>query len=122
MYKRILLWRADVYVQYYHRSFQATRLLDPGFQENTALEVVRQLALTMYDRDVLIDLSGIPGWNASDIIVLLAIDILLREAGHRLILQGVPGDLKTTLDTLGLAKTLTIHEAGQSSLSYTARN
>ena len=72
-------------------------------KKTRALEVVRQLALTMYDRDVLIDLSGIPGWNASDIIVLLTIDILLREAGHRLILQGVPGDLKTTPDTLGLA-------------------
>lgn len=96
--------------------------LTQASKKTRALEVVRRLAFTMYDRDVMIDLSGIPGWNESNIIVLLTIDILLREAGHRLILQGVPGDLKTTLDTLGLAKTLTIHEACQSSLSYDACN
>jgi anti-anti-sigma regulatory factor len=75
-------------------------------RKTQTLKEVRRLAFTNYDRDVMIDLSGIDNLNEDQIITLLTIEVLLREIGHQVVLRGVPDKLTATLDSLGLAGTL----------------
>lgn len=75
------------------------------------LKEVRKLAFTMYDRDVMIDLSCIQDLNEHDIIIVLTMELLLREAGHIVTLYSAPDKVIETLSTLGLTKTLHLPEA-----------
>lgn len=75
------------------------------------LREARKLAFTMYDRDVMIDLSCIQDLNEHDIIILLTMELLLREEGHIVTLCSAPDNVKSTLDSLGLTKTLNLQEA-----------
>ena len=75
------------------------------------LEELRRLALTMYDRDVVIDLTCIRDLDEDQLIILLTIEVLLHEAGHKLVLRGIPDPVKKTLDTLGLTNVLHLQES-----------
>jgi hypothetical protein len=76
------------------------------------LAVLHKLMLVMCDRDVMIDLSCIEeDLSDQDKNTLSAIEALLREAGHQLVLCGVPDQVSDTQSTLGLTKTLHLQEA-----------
>jgi anti-anti-sigma regulatory factor len=87
-----------------HSAFHA--YLTEDSRKTQTLKEVRKLAFTNYDRDVMIDLSGIDNLNEDQIITLLTIEVLLREIGHQLVLRAVPDKLTATLDSLGLTETL----------------
>ena len=72
---------------------------------------LHRLGLAMYDRDVIVDLSCIQELTAHNIRTLVAISDLLRTAGHRLILQAVADSLMTTLNSLGLTRSLNLLDA-----------
>lgn len=75
-------------------------------RKTQTLNEVRRLAFNNYDRDVMIDLSGIHNLNEDQIIIVLTIEVLLRKIGHHLVFRAVPDKLLATLDSLGLAETL----------------
>jgi hypothetical protein len=76
------------------------------------LAAVYKLMLVMCDRDVMIDLSCIEeDLSDQDKNTLSAIEVLLREAGHQLVLRTVTDNVLETQSTLGLTKTLHLQEA-----------
>ena len=76
------------------------------------LAAVHKLTLVMRDRDVVIDLSLIQEeLSDQDKTTLLAIEALLREAGHQLVLRTVSDNAPDTLSTLGLTNVLNLEEA-----------
>ena len=79
--------------------------------QTDGLEAVYRLARAMYDRDVIVDLSCIQNLTDHSIDTLVAIGVLLNEAGHRLILQAIPDSLKTTLNRLGLSNAINLQDA-----------
>ena len=93
-----------------HRSRLHVYMADDVHQTD-GLEAVYRLALAMYDRDVIVDLSCIQELTAHNIDTLVAIADLLRTAGHRLILQTVPDSLMTTLNSFGLSRALNLQDA-----------
>ena len=93
-----------------HRSRLHVYMTDDVHQTD-GLEAVYRLALAMYDRDVIVDLSCIQELTAHNIDTLVATAALLRSAGHRLILQTIPDRLMTSLKRLGLSKVLNLPDA-----------
>lgn len=93
-----------------HRSALHVYMADDSHQTD-GLETVYRLALAMYDRDVIVNLSCIQELAEHNITTLVATADLLRSAGHRLILQTVPDSLMTTLNSLGLSRALNLQDA-----------
>ena len=84
--------------------------LNEDSRKTQILMEVRRLAFTHYDRDVMIDLSGINDLSEDQIIILLTIEVLLREIGHQLVLRAAPDVLRATRDSLQLTETLHLEE------------
>ena len=91
-----------------HSAFLA--YLTEDSRKTQTLKEVRRLAFTQYDRDVMIDLSGINDLNEDQIIILSTIEVLLREIGHQLVLRAAPDVLKATQHRLQLTETLHLEE------------
>ncbi|MFC1765160.1 hypothetical protein ACFL6U_24195 [Planctomycetota bacterium] len=79
--------------------------------ETDGLTAVLKLAQVMHDRDIMIEFSGISDLTERDIATLGAIEVLLHETGHKLILRGIPETIKATRGTQGLTKTLHLQGA-----------
>ena len=85
-----------------HHSRLLVHMMDDP-QNTDGLAALRKLVLVMRDRDVLIDLSLIEEeLSDQDKNTLLAIEVLLRETGHQLVLRGVTDNTPDTLSGLGL--------------------
>jgi hypothetical protein len=94
-----------------HNSRLLVHMMDDP-QNTDGLEALLKLMLVMCDRDVMIDLSCIEeNLSDQDKNTLSAIEACLREAGHQLVLREVPDQVLETLSTLGLTKTLHLHES-----------
>ena len=94
-----------------HRSGLVVHMMDDP-QNTDGLAVLHKLILVMRDRNVVIDLSLIEDeLTDQDKNTLLAIESLLREAGHKLAVRTVPDNAPDTLSTLGFTKVVNLEEA-----------
>jgi hypothetical protein len=85
-----------------HHSRLLVHMMDDP-QNTDGLEAVHKLTLVMRDRNVVIDLSLIEEeLSDQDKNTLSAIEALLREAGHQLVLRTVTDNVLETQSTLGL--------------------
>jgi anti-anti-sigma regulatory factor len=66
-------------------------------EKTGGLDAVRQLAWEMYDRDVIINCSSVEMLTEKGILILLTINHLLQEAGHKLMLRSLSRTAKAIL-------------------------
>ena len=85
-----------------HHSRLLVHMMDDP-QNTDGLEALHKLMLVMCDRNVVIDLSLIEEeLSDQDKNTLLAIEAILRETGHQLVLRTVTDNVLETQNTLGL--------------------
>ena len=85
-----------------HHSRLLVHMMDDP-QNTDGLSVVHKLAHIMHDRDIMINLSLIEEeLSDQDKDTLSAIEVLLRKAGHQLVLRVVTDNALETQSTLGL--------------------
>ena len=67
-------------------------------EKTGGLAAVRQLAWEMYDRDVIINFSSVEMLTEYGILILLTINHLLQEAGHKLLLRSLSREAQGVLE------------------------
>jgi len=66
-------------------------------EKTGCLDRLRQMAFEFYDRDVIVDLASVRELSEQGILILLTLDKLLREAGHKLTLRAPSSEVKACL-------------------------